>query len=77
MFWAYVILLLPVVVAVALIPTCWLRERLLQRRGEPQWLEPQWLPRANRHVLECEHPVLLESLTGCLNSHPTNSSSRS
>lgn len=65
--WGCVILLLPLIVAVALVPACWLRDRLIPRARKPQWLELRWLAQPHRHVLECSHPVLLEVLTGCVN----------
>ena len=65
-FWGYLVLLLPLIVAAALIPACWLRRRLVPTLQQSQWLEPSWLIQANRHTLECSHPVPLEALTGCL-----------
>jgi hypothetical protein len=66
-FWGYVVLLLPLIVAAALIPACWLRAHLPLNPHQPQWLEPSWLTQANRHPLDCSHPVPLDALTGCLN----------
>jgi len=77
--WGYVILLLPLIVAIALVPACWLRERLMPSAQTSQWVEPPWLAQPHRHVLECSHPVLLEALTGCLNQrdpYASNANSR-
>ena len=77
--WGYVILLLPLIVAIVLIPACWLRERLTPRAPQSPWQEPRWLLQPHRHVLECSHPVLIEVLTGCVNPRDpyiSNSSSR-
>lgn len=67
-FWGHVVLLLPIMVAAALVPACWLRARLVPRNRE-RWFEPSWLRHANRHALDCSHPVPLEALTGRLKSH--------
>ena len=78
--WGYVILLLPLIVAVALVPACWVRDRFVPSAQKSQWLEPRWVAQPHRHVLECSHPVLLEALTGCLNRRDPyipNSKSRS
>jgi hypothetical protein len=64
-FWGHFVLLLPMIIAGALAPACWLRERLLSGM-QKQWHEPSWLTHANRHALDCSHPVPLEALTGCL-----------
>ena len=65
MFWSYVILLLPLIVALAFILICRVRRQLVAGAASaPGWFEHRWPLRIGRAELDCIHPVVLEFLTG-------------
>lgn len=57
-FLAYLVLLLPLLVAMALIPVCWVRER--------------WVHRCSTSAMECHYPIVREAITVYLEARRPN-----